>query len=222
MDIKSVFLGSPFVGKSSLLYSLSNGNPYQNIKPSTMLEIEYLYFKTDSGDIKFRMCNIPCRDSYLSLIHTYIRESNIFVIVFSSDEFECVDFDIRYFYEIIRDCEPEEMPKFIVVRHKCDLDNEFNRAEVASFCREIHAAYFETSVNLPNTIKRFEAALKRISCNSDFDELVNQTITQLESGRTDVLIEPIEQTQVAHEPRNNAEQRHIVLKSNADKDKSCI
>lgn len=222
MEIKVVFLSNPFTGRTSIFDSLFQEDGHLPNRGHSLTQFRRQDIRIDSTDVSLSLWDVDSHERFRSMIPAYVRGADIVVIVISSDVFECKEQDLFLFYEIIQNSYTEEMPKIVVVRNKCDLSDELDKSEVASFCREVHAAYFETSLHMPNTIRRFEEAFGMMLENSDFDVLVTRTIAQLESQDTDVPAEPTVQARVTPVRQNNEEQRRIVRTSNVNKEKSCI
>lgn len=144
-EYKIAFLGGGAVGKSPIIVRLIGNRFIEAYDPT----IEDTYKKT--FEVNGKQCSLKILDTagleeYLSMIESYARENQGFVLVYSITSL-CSFNEVNDYYEdVIRARGTRDVP-FVLVGNKCDLESsrEVTTEQGEELARQLNCPFFETS-----------------------------------------------------------------------------
>ena len=163
--IKTIFLGSSGVGKTSLILKIVHNIFDDTIKPTINVCNNKYQKNVNDKIIEFNLWDTAGQERYRCIVPIYLHNSKIIILVYditNRDSF----LDLEYFYKMILEENNNLNNYIIVVGNKIDLEKERQVYffEAKSFSEKIKAKfYIETSVLTGERI------------NSLFDNILNDS-----------------------------------------------
>ncbi|XP_075263781.1 ras-related protein Rab-13-like [Convolutriloba macropyga] len=136
IEISVLMLGETRCGKSSLIRAFLGENFMYNHPPSAGVDTRNRIIKLEEDGIvvKMRLLDAGCRSTYETVVNSYYREADCYVIVFDvqkRDTFEKVQ---NWLDSIVDKGGNMEKKLFVVIGNKTDGKQRVPLSEVEKFC----------------------------------------------------------------------------------------
>ena len=145
VQVKVVILGSPDVGKSSILRRYITGVCNESIENTIGAQFMGKIVEVDEKTVKLNIWDTAGQERYQSFSKLYCRDAGAVILVYDVSEHESFE-GMKHWYDISKEVLPEESLLF-VVGNKCDKLSEGMEFEneVLEYSDGIRADHFLVS-----------------------------------------------------------------------------
>ena len=153
-NIKVVFLGESYVGKTSLINRYIN-NKFDEQQMSTITgSFLEKTIKYKDKDYSFNLWDTSGREIFRSLNKIFLKDVNIIVLVYDITKKQSF-LELQYWLDLILEDHPDAF--LILVGNKDDLfiEREIKKSDGEKFANVIHSAFTETSAKDSHNWKAF-------------------------------------------------------------------
>ena len=190
---KALFAGNSSVGKTSLIYRMSDNAFKSNNMPTIGVEFASVRFRSDEDDagVKIQIWDCAGQERFQSIVNSYFRQANAIFFVFDITNYPSFD-ELRGWVSRAENTMGDNPYVKVIVGNKSDLG--MVRAvpeDVASkFAKEHDAMYFEVSAKDPiagdivigfekvvDTLYRRYVDGEKILVESDLHKMRDGTVT---------------------------------------------
>lgn len=127
MSIKSVFIGGPGVGKTSIIRSYVEGDSDQSTRPTISAQFAQKHIKYNDKEFDFGIWDTAGAEQYRSIAPMYFRGAVIAFVVSDASNPQ-TDEDARFWISELQS-KAEPNVKIVIVMNKIDLVTDMNEIE---------------------------------------------------------------------------------------------
>ena len=184
-SIKCTILGDSSVGKTSIIkkYFKNDFSDKENVTLGASFWSKKINYLNTVLDLQF--WDTAGQERYKSLVPMYIRNSHIVLLVFDVTNKNSFN-NLNNWLNIIKNCCYNNLPRFIVIGNKIDLNLEFNKDDIKLFSNNINSNFFLVSAKLGTNITQL------------FNELINLSIEiylgNIDNKRALIIDDTVSQT----------------------------
>ncbi|GFR23706.1 ras-related protein Rab-5A [Trichonephila clavata] len=145
ISVKTCLIGSPSVGKTSIVYQLNSKRFNKHTAPTVGASFSCKVIDVDSYTIRFQVWDTAGQERYKSMLPMYYRKANLAIVVYDITAYESFAGLSKWIEELQKYADKDCI--ISIVGNKCDLENErvVDRNKAANFAKSVGALYFETS-----------------------------------------------------------------------------
>ena len=185
---KVVFLGAAGVGKTSLLSRLMYDDFNKDYNTTIGVDFFMKPVQVQGRTVTLQIWDTAGQERFKSLVPTYIRDSNVAVIVYDVSNEESFD-EAQFWYQAVLN-ERGNDAKCVLVGNKNDLESRITHQKVSDFAKARQMTTIETSAKTGQNVSRLFKLVSELA--PDVTKLIPQEV---------VLTPP--QQKIFEQPQNN-------------------
>ena len=159
LEFKTILIGSPSVGKTSIFNKFITGEFSQNYKSTITVEYKSKYLKIDNNlYVKLTLWDTSGSEKYRALTKQYYKGAQAIILVFDLTDQKSFDDLKKIWLNDINNYSDKNI-QILIVGNKMDLieERKVTDSQVINFCREKGYKYIEASAKEgTNILKIFE------------------------------------------------------------------
>jgi len=136
IEISILFLGETRSGKSSLIRAFLGETFMYNHPPSAGVDTKYriVRLEEDGLMVKMRLLDAGCRGTYQTVVNSYYREADCYVIVFDVQKPDTFDKVQNWLDSIVDKGNNLDKKLFVIIGNQIDGKNRVKLSEIEKFC----------------------------------------------------------------------------------------
>ena len=169
---KVVFLGSAGVGKTSLLYRLMHDEFSKEYNTTIGVDFFMKPVQVQGRTVTLQIWDTAGQERFKSLTPTYIRDSNVAVIVYDVSNEESFE-EAQFWYQSVLNERGNEA-KCVLVGNKNDLESRIPHQKVSDFAKARQMTTIETSAKTGQNVNRLFKLVSELA--PDVNKLIPQEV----------------------------------------------
>jgi small GTP-binding protein len=168
--LKCIFIGDPYVGKTSLCTKLV-GNDFPLSYLSTIgVDFFVKIFNINNKNIKLQIWDTAGQEKYKAITRTFYRDISFVFLMFDLTDTKTFFNLKKWIFEINQYCNIKDL-KIALIGNKSDLKSNINFNLIDIFCEDYNLKFYKCSVKIDNINDLIKKILNENLYNSSYNNM---------------------------------------------------